>query len=98
MITKDPVSVKIIDFGTVQSLDPQGRNGDEIHRLMKNDFLACIRSLCSLYIDDDFIEKDNSKLAKCISNGTLVKVIPHQTSTKILDTLETFHVKRDYRH
>ncbi|KAK7484383.1 hypothetical protein BaRGS_00024388 [Batillaria attramentaria] len=70
MLTKDTMTMKVLDFGMARKL----RQGLEFNHLgLKNDILNAIRLFCGLYIGQDF--ENNFVLEKEIKAGTLRKIL-----------------------
>lgn len=69
MLTKDTMSLKILDFGTAQVLRQE--TGFD-HDGLKNDILNAIRLFCGLYIGEDF--QKNFRLEKELKSGTYKEV------------------------
>lgn len=69
MLTKDTMSVKVLDFGMAKPLRGElnfNKQG------LKNDILSVIRLFCALYIGEDF--SDNFQLQKSMKSGNVREV------------------------
>ncbi|PVD32204.1 hypothetical protein C0Q70_07633 [Pomacea canaliculata] len=70
MLTKDTMSVKVLDFGMAKPLRGElnfNKQG------LKNDILSVIRLFCALYIGEDF--SDNFQLQKSMKSGNVRETI-----------------------
>ncbi|KAK7091440.1 hypothetical protein V1264_009120 [Littorina saxatilis] len=97
MMTKDTMTLKMLDFGMAKPLR-QGFNFN--HDGLKNDILNAIRLFCGLYIGQDF--ENNFVLEREIKSGTLKKTLLETSGLKESEKDEllqliamTYHVTQD---